>query len=304
MSKRTLYILGIALTIFLGSYMYPKFCCNGDSGKSIETVNPVLIDEIGKVNYNMFNLSGENFNYSCNENFKFLSNGFNNAQPVNDSINMGIRQLKSYFDKNGNQKLIITGYALNSEKNTSAFPNLGLARANDLKNYFISKGFDASKFETLGELRDTWRVSNDTVYGAAGFRIKQTTEIASEKLKDWNALKEKINANPLILYFNTNQTEINLTPEERQKIADLSNYLDHVPDAKITCVGHTDNVGNRDVNINLGQNRANFIKNYLSKNGISDNRIESTSKGPDEPIADNNSAEGKTKNRRTVVNLK
>ena len=303
MSKRTFYILGIALTIFIGSYLYPKYCCNANVEKSAETTNPVLIDDAPMSNI-MFNLSGENFNYSCKENFRFLSNGFNNLQPVNDSINLGISQLLPYFKKDNKQKLVITGYALNSEKNTSAFPNLGLARANDLKNYFVSKGFDTGQFETLGELRDDWKVSSDTIYGPANFKIKQSEEIITEKTEDWNALKEKINANPLVLYFNTNQTEINLSPEERQKIADLSNYLDHIPSAKISCIGHTDNVGKRETNINLGKNRADFIKNYLAKNGISNDRIESNSKGPDEPISENNSDEGKAKNRRTVVNLK
>ena len=106
------------------------------------------------------------------------------------------------------------------------------------------------------------------------------------------------------MYFNSNQTEISLTPEERQKVADLSHYLDNVSDAKISCVGHSDATGSRKTNIKLGQDRADFAKDYLSKNGIARAKIESTSKGPDEPLADNTTPEGKAKNRRTVVTLK
>ncbi|MNY23951.1 putative lipoprotein YiaD precursor [compost metagenome] len=72
----------------------------------------------------------------------------------------------------------------------------------------------------------------------------------------------------------------------------------------IVVVGHSDNVGNRDSNIVLGQKRADFSKNYLSKNGIDNARIETQSKGPDEPIGDNNTAEGKASNRRTVITIK
>ena len=301
MSKQTLYILGILATIILGALLYPRFCCKDCCGKPAE--NTVQTDtNTNSGSNNVFKLSGNDFDYSCNDNFRFLSNGFNNIQPVNDSINSGIRLLKAFFDKNPDQKVHITGYALNTEKNTSAFPNLGLARANDVKNYFISKGFASNQFETHGELKDAWKVFNDTVYGPVDFKIEQNQ--TAENTEDWNALKEKINANPLILYFNTNQTEIDLTPEERQKIADLSNYLDHVSDAKISCVGHSDSTGKREANVRLGQGRADFAKAYLTKNGIAADKIESSSKGPDEPIADNNTAEGKAKNRRTVVSLK
>jgi OmpA-OmpF porin, OOP family len=304
MSKRTLYLLGILATIIIGTFLYNKYCCSESCCKEEEKNVPVLTDTTGISDYNNFNLSGDDFNYNCHDNFRFLLNGFNNIQPVNDSINTGIDQLKAYFDKNLNQKLVITGYALTTEKNTSAYPNLGVARANDVKNYFVSKGIAANRFETLGELRDAWKIEKDTVLGPVNFQIKQSEQVADNKGEDWEALKTKINANPLVLYFNTNQTEINLTEEERQKIADLSKYLDNVADAKISCVGHTDNIGKREINVKLGQGRADFAKDYLSKNGIAGAKIESSSKGPDEPISDNTSPEGKAKNRRTVINLK
>jgi OmpA-OmpF porin, OOP family len=303
MSKKTLYLLGILATIIIGTVMYYKYCCCQSCCK-IGPVkdNTVVSNNESKENLNIFNINGNSFNYSCQDNFRFNKDDFKNIQPVSDSINLGILQLKSFFDKNPNSKLMITGYALRSEKNTSAFPNLGIARANDVKNYFVSKGFDASRFETQGEIIDTWRIIENVVQGPVNFKIKEVGPTA--KTEDWNALKEKINANPLILYFRSSKSEINLTSDERQQIADLTKYLDNVPNAKISCVGHTDGTGNRDKNIQLGQNRADFAKKYLSKNGISSDRIESTSRGPDEPIADNTSANGKAKNRRTVVTLK
>ncbi len=304
MSKRTLYILGILATIILGALLYHKLCCQDCCMKETKTSTPIVTDDTSKGNYNIFNLNSIDFNYSCHDNFRFLSNGFNNIQPINDSINIGIDNLKGYFDKNPKEKLIITGYALNSEKNTSAFPNLGLARANDIKNYFVSKGFKSDRFETLGELTDGWRIDKDTILGPLDFKIKQGEETTKTETEDWSALKEKINANPLILYFKSSKAEIKLTEAERQKIADLSKYLDNVPEAKVNCVGHTDGTGIREKNIVLGQNRADFAKNYLSKNGINASKIESSSKGPDEPIADNTSAAGKAKNRRTVVTIK
>lgn len=304
MSKQALYILGILATILLGALLYPKLCCKDCNMKKTENAVPLSTENNLTANYNAFNLNGIDFKYHCNDNFKFLKNTFNNIQPVSDSINNGIGLLKNYFNKNLKEKLLITGYALNSEKNTSAFPNLGMARANAIKNYFVSKGFASNRFETKGELRDAWKTANDTVLGAVNFEIKHYDNVNTSNTENWNAFKEKINADPLILYFSSNQTEVNLSVEERQKIADLAHYLDNVSHAKISCIGHTDGSGDRNINVQLGQDRADFAKEYLTQNGISENKIESSSKGPDEPIADNVTVEGKAKNRRTVVTLK
>ena len=304
MSKKTLYILGILGTILIGTLLYNIFCCQDCCKDEVQASKPALTDNSGMGNYNIFNISGDDLNYQCHDNFRFLSNSFNNIQPVNDSINTGIGLLKNYFDKNKVDKLVITGYALNSEKNTSAFPNLALARANDLKSYFVSKGIDANRFETKGEMRDAWKMSGDTLLGNADFRILEGKEISTEKTVDWADMKTKLNADPLILYFNTNQSEINLSPAERQKVADLVNYLDNVQGSGLNAVGHTDNIGDRTINTKLGLDRANFAKEYLAKNGVGADKIATSSKGPDEPIADNKTSDGKAKNRRTVITIK
>ncbi len=304
MSKKTSYILGILGTILIGTLLYNIFCCQDCCNDEMQTGKPALTSNTGMEDYNSFNITGDDLNYKCHDNFRFLSNGFNNIQPVNDSINTGIGLLKNYFDKNKVDKLVITGYALNSEKNTSAFPNLALARANNLKSYFVSKGISANRFETKGEMRDAWKMSGDTLLGNADFRILEGKEVAAEKTIDWAALKAKLNADPLILYFNTNQSEINLSPEERQKVADLVNYSDNVERSGLNAVGHTDNVGDRTINTKLGLDRANFAKEYLAKNGVVADKITTSSKGPDEPISDNKTSEGKAKNRRTVVTIK
>jgi OmpA-OmpF porin, OOP family len=304
MSKKASYILGILATIAIGTYFYNKMCCPECCSAETNVTTPALTDNTGMGDYNMFNLSGKDLTYNCHDNFRFLTDGFNNIQPVNDSINTGIGLLKTYFDKNAKDKLVITGYALNSEKNTSAFPNLAMARANDLKSYFVSKGIASDRFELKGEMRDAWKKSADTLLGPADFKILQGEEVATEPKADWAAKKEAINANPLILYFNSNQSEISLSAAERQKVADIVNYLDNVADAKLNATGHTDSEGDHDKNVSLGLNRANFAKEYLSKNGVVGDKIETASKGPDEPIADNKTAEGKSKNRRTVVTIK
>ncbi len=307
MSKKTLYLLGILLTIIIGTWLYHKYCCHTCSSCCSGEENTALATT---GDYAPFALQNGDFSYQCNDNFKFRKDDFKHLEPVSDSINTGILALKDAIAKNPNYKLLLTGYCTKDEKNTSAFPNLGFARANDVKNYLVAKGIPAANLDINGEVKDSWLMQGDTVLGPVRYELQQTTTSSvttttttTTTTEDWSTLKEKINTSPLILYFNTNQTEINLTAEERQKVADIVKYLDKVSGAKVNCVGHTDNVGNRDKNIQLGQERADFAKAYFVKNGISADKINSSSKGPDEPIADNGTAEGRAKNRRTVVTV-
>jgi OOP family OmpA-OmpF porin len=301
MNKKTAYLLGIALTIIIGTFLYYKYCCNCSCN---EEINKEVQDSSSQISLNKFKLSGDEINFQCNDNFNFMKSDFNSLLPISDSINLGIDNLKAIFDANPNYKYLITGYATSDEINNSAYPNLGFARAVNVKNYFISKGFPASRFETNGEIRDVWKMSADTILGPIDFKISKVESNATSETENWDSLKTKITANPLILYFETGAAEIALTDEQRQLVNDIVRYLDNVPDAKLKVVGHTDNVGDRTANIKLGLERADFARDYLVRNGVSLDRIETSSKGPDEPIADNNTEEGKAKNRRTVVTIK
>jgi outer membrane protein OmpA-like peptidoglycan-associated protein len=65
--------------------------------------------------------------------------------------------------------------------------------------------------------------------------------------------------------------------------------------------GYTDNVGGRDMNIDLSQKRANSVRDYLVGRGIPQDLISAQGKGPDSPISDNGSVEGRAANRRVEI---
>lgn len=220
--------------------------------------------------------------------------------PLASSMEPGINGLKSYLDENIERVVNITGYYKSDEENNTAYPNLGLARANAVKNHLTTKGISSSKINTMGELMDSM-VSKDDIYlGPVAFDIDAQAENAEDELK---ALYDKINDDPLVLYFNTAEASINLNSEQRQKVADISRYLDKVEGASANIVGHTDDTGNAQTNMRLGLDRANFAKNYLKSNGISEVKINTSSKGQTQPLESNATEEGRSKNRRTVVTL-
>ena len=303
MSKKALYLLGIVITIILGTFLYVNFCCNCTmKTPAVDTEKvPVVVAE--EHIFVPFILNGSGIDYHTNDNIKFLKNSFAVVLPVSDSVSIGIENLKTFLIANPKQKVTITGYATSDEKNTTTFENLGLARANDIKKYFISKGLSGDQFNTKGEVIDKWKTDLDTLLGPAEYKF-EALEVTPTSTDEWVILKEKINGDPLVLHFNTNKSSDKLTDVEKQKVADLVKYMEHVKDALILAVGHSDNVGNRDSNVVLGQKREKKKKNYLSKNGIDGSRITTESKGPDEPVGENTTAEGKANNRRTVITIK
>jgi len=303
MSKKTLYLLGIAITIVLGTFLYLKFCCNCCMETPMENAQKATEVVEKNVEFQPFVLNGPGIEFHANDNLNFLKNNALLIVPVSDSVSIGIESLRSFLIANPKQKVAITGYATSGETNTTTFENLAIARANDVKNYFVSKGLPAAQFDTKGEITDEWKMNSDTLVGPVEFKF-ETLETATPNNDEWSALKEKINADPLIIYFNTNKSSDKISDTEKQKVADLAHYMQNAKDATVLITGHSDNVGNREANVILAQKRAEFTKNYLVKNKIDAARIETQSKGPDEPAGDNATAAGKATNRRTVITIK
>ena len=78
----------------------------------------------------------------------------------------------------------------------------------------------------------------------------------------------------------------------------MSAVLLKLKDKKVQVIGHTDNAGSRAGNLSLSQARAEAVKAYVSARGVSPDMIAVAGEGPDRPVADNRSPEGRARNRR------
>ena len=93
--------------------------------------------------------------------------------------------------------------------------------------------------------------------------------------------------------------------------ADSRNILNHVADVlkqnphlNFEVAGHTDSTGNYQANVNLSQQRANSVRDYLISHGVAASRLSAKGYGPDKPVASNDSREGRRMNRRVELRLK
>jgi outer membrane protein OmpA-like peptidoglycan-associated protein len=71
----------------------------------------------------------------------------------------------------------------------------------------------------------------------------------------------------------------------------------------IEVAGHTDSTGSRAYNQTLSENRANSVKGHLVAQGVPAKRIITVGAGPDHPVADNSTAEGRAQNRRVEITI-
>jgi outer membrane protein OmpA-like peptidoglycan-associated protein len=72
----------------------------------------------------------------------------------------------------------------------------------------------------------------------------------------------------------------------------------------IEIVGHTDSTGSHAYNVGLSQRRAQSVANYLLAQGVDASRLSTRGAGPDQPIANNATADGRAQNRRVEVTLR
>lgn len=98
------------------------------------------------------------------------------------------------------------------------------------------------------------------------------------------------------IFFETDKYELN--PKSFTELEKVMTFLKVNPKVKIQIIGHTDAQGNKEYNKDLSQRRANSVFKYLTNKGISANRISTLGMGDKEPISDNNTELGRSKNRR------
>src|SRR5712671_5963097 len=108
-------------------------------------------------------------------------------------------------------------------------------------------------------------------------------------------------ANMSDVLFKTGSYE--LLSAARERLAKISGIVIAHPGLHLEVEGHTDAVGSDDYNQKLSENRAQAVRDYLVQQGISDNSIVSRGLGKTQPVATNDTAEGRQQNRRVELVL-
>lgn len=94
-----------------------------------------------------------------------------------------------------------------------------------------------------------------------------------------------------------------LTQSAKDNLDKLIPVFKEYPDTNISIYGYTDNTGNLQSNKTLSEKRADAVKSYLTSKNLSFDRFTTMGMGVEDPIATNDTAEGRTKNRRVEFGI-
>lgn len=121
-------------------------------------------------------------------------------------------------------------------------------------------------------------------------------EASVEVINDGEAIKVTLESGIL---FATNSTAIG--DDAKAALRNFSANMNQNPDTDITIVGHTDITGTEEYNQTLSERRARSVRDFMMLQSVDGNRITTIGKGIHEPVADNNTVEGRLQNRRVEV---
>lgn len=144
------------------------------------------------------------------------------------------------------------------------------------------------------------------VGGTAGAIIGRQMDRQAEEMKsDLEGAKiERIGEGIKITFdsgilFKTNSAE--LQPQAKANIEHLANILKKYPDSDILVEGHTDSDGDDAYNQKLSERRAKAVAAYARSIGVAGSRMKTFGYGETQPVASNDTAEGKQVNRRVEI---
>lgn len=126
-------------------------------------------------------------------------------------------------------------------------------------------------------------------------QVTQGTGVVVTQTQD-NQLKLDI---PSDISFATNRSDIQ--PNFAPVLDRFAEGLRNNPNAEVRIVGYTDSTGNDSINNPLSLDRATSTRNYLTSRGVSGARIQVEGRGAREPVATNDTAEGRARNRRVEI---
>ena len=94
-----------------------------------------------------------------------------------------------------------------------------------------------------------------------------------------------------------------LYPGGRDKLRQFAGVLNRYPRTNITVTGHTDSRGSEQSNMDLSRRRADAVAEELTADGVSHSRIATRGVGASQPVATNNTPEGRAQNRRVEISV-
>ena len=208
------------------------------------------------------------------------------------------KKIATYLKENDNRKLNLLGTYYASEK---ASNDLGLARADAIK----------AKLEKLGAPKNRISISSqrlnnlqtgDKIYNPISFEFMDAEvipEISEEAIETTENVSSVLD--PFTLRFDSGESKLEMSPALEGYLERSLTYLVENPGTVLMVTGHTDDDGSSASNMRLSKSRASKVRRFLRNNGVKSAQVKYQGKGEIQPIATNETEDGKRLNRRVEI---
>ncbi|NBC08365.1 MAG: OmpA family protein [Bacteroidetes bacterium] len=207
--------------------------------------------------------------------------------------NAGIDSLREAILAQGEegQLLEITGFYYEDETPPDGYENLGLARAAQVARLFEGE-LEGNRLQPRARLVDeTEGVRQQPFEGAAFEWTDSKTSATVDEIGD-----------RILIRFPVGSTEKIYDESVEQYLNKLAERVKQTGE-RVELTGHTDNTGSDADNLELGQARADAIQRILTQKGVPAGQISTDTRGESQPVASNDTEEGRYENRRVEVRL-
>ena len=191
------------------------------------------------------------------------------------------------------QILEIVGLYFEGEPGLDSAASLGAARADEVKKLFAEQLPEerlASSSRQEAELED----AREQPFEAVAFRFIEPADLGDMAITE---LEDRI-----LIQFPFREASKELEPEAEAYFGKLAKRIENSEET-IRITGHTDSIGAAAANLKLGLARAEYIEEILLEQGLDPAKMGVQSKGETDPIADNNTEEGRKRNRRVEIRI-
>jgi outer membrane protein OmpA-like peptidoglycan-associated protein len=187
---------------------------------------------------------------------------------------------------------------------------IGCGASNAVKGGGIGAGAGAIIGGLIGHAAGnttTGAIIGGAVGGTVGAVIGHNMDKQAEELKKIeNAKVERVGEGINITFdsgilFATGKSS--LTAEAKESVKKLAEILVKYPDTNVMITGNTDNVGSTESNQKLSEKRADAVASYAVSLGVDKTRLTTVGNGELSPVASNDTADGRAKNRRVEIGI-
>jgi len=160
---------------------------------------------------------------------------------------------------------------------------------------------EGNDVELLGDIAN--EAQRQQVVSAMAQRLNNPTYVIRNGLQVSSAAQDQLDAALAKRTIEFESGAARLTSAGQAALDELMPVLSRHASRQMQVIGHTDASGDRQSNIVLSQARADAVRDYLVARGVASARIDALGAGPDRPVADNTTPEGRARNRRIELRL-